>query len=150
MGKSHLGGHDMVRRVDRQGRRCSGYERQRMGPTLKNIRNRWRRKQANTSSKTRSIWCNGGASIRKKLTTCGNLSEMRRNKCRKHTKWRSTREEHTKEEVSRQSGGWSRESRNINLENGVKTAGRESSRGSGNTICSEIKACRRAKRKRKR
>ena len=30
--------------------------------------------------------------------------------------------------------------------NGVKTPGQESSRGSGNTICSESKACRRAKR----
>ena len=36
----HLGGHDLVRRMDRQGevpiwcRKCSGYARQRMGPKL--------------------------------------------------------------------------------------------------------------------
>ena len=52
-------------------------------------------------------------------------------KCWRSTQWRSSGEEHTKEEVSRRSGGWSRESRNINLENGVKSAGRESSRASG-------------------
>ena len=40
--KSNLGGHDMVRRVDRHGealiwcRKCSGYARRRMGPTLMN------------------------------------------------------------------------------------------------------------------
>ena len=38
--KRHLGGHDLVRRVDRQGqvliwcKRCSGYARQKMGPKL--------------------------------------------------------------------------------------------------------------------
>ena len=38
----HLGGHDLVRRMDRQGegliwcRKCSGYARQRMGPKLMN------------------------------------------------------------------------------------------------------------------
>ena len=52
------------------------------------------------------------------------------------------REVRTKEEVSRRSGGWFRESRNINLDNGVKTAGRESSRDSGNMICIGRKACR--------
>ena len=37
-----MGGHDMVRRVDRQGevliwyRKCSGYARQRVGPKLMN------------------------------------------------------------------------------------------------------------------
>ena len=37
-----MGGHDLVRRVDRQGdvliwcRKCSGYARQRMGPKLVN------------------------------------------------------------------------------------------------------------------
>ena len=42
MGKRHLGGHDFVRRMDRQGevliwcRKCSGYARQRMGPKLMN------------------------------------------------------------------------------------------------------------------
>ena len=42
MGKRYLGGHDLVRRVDRQGevlfccRKCSGYMRQRMGPKLRN------------------------------------------------------------------------------------------------------------------
>ena len=41
-GEGHLGGHDLVRRMDRQGevliwcRKCSGYARQRMGPKLKN------------------------------------------------------------------------------------------------------------------
>ena len=40
--KRHLGGHDLVRRVDRQGefwiwcRKCWGYARQRMGPKLMN------------------------------------------------------------------------------------------------------------------
>ena len=40
--RRHLGGHDLVRRMDRQGevltwcRRCSGYARQRMGPKLMN------------------------------------------------------------------------------------------------------------------
>ena len=40
--KRHLGGHDLVRRVDGQGevliwcRKCSGYARQRMGPKLMN------------------------------------------------------------------------------------------------------------------
>ena len=34
-------------------------------------------------------------------------------------------------------------------ENGVKTAGRESFHGSENTICSEGKACRKAKQKRR-
>ena len=48
-------------------------------------------------------------------------------------------------ELSR-SGEWSRESRDINIEIGVKTPGPEPSRGSGNTICSESKACRRARR----
>ena len=43
-----------------------------------------------------------------------------------------------------------RESQNINLDSGVKIAGRESFRGSGTTICSECKACRRARRKRMR
>ena len=38
--RRHLGGHDLVRRLDRQGevsiwcRKCSGYARQRMGPKL--------------------------------------------------------------------------------------------------------------------
>ena len=38
-GKRHLGGHDLVRSIDRQGemlircRKCSGSARQRMGPT---------------------------------------------------------------------------------------------------------------------
>ena len=41
---------------------------------------------------------------------------------------------------SSRSRGWSIESRNINLENGVKTAGRESQRGPGNTICNESKS----------
>ena len=72
-----------------------------------------------------------------------------RKQCQRSTKWRLARE-HTQEEVSRRSGGWSRESKNINLENGVKTAGRESFRASGNTSCSESKACRRAGRKRRR
>ena len=41
IGKSHLGGHDMVRRVDSGEasiwcRKCSGYVRQRMGPKLMN------------------------------------------------------------------------------------------------------------------
>ena len=41
-GKSHVGGHDMMRRVDRNGeafiwcRRCSGHARQRLGPKLMN------------------------------------------------------------------------------------------------------------------
>ena len=41
-GKLHLGGHDIVRRVDRHGevlmwcRQCSGHARQRMGPKLMN------------------------------------------------------------------------------------------------------------------
>ena len=41
-GKRHLGGHDLVRRLDRQGevliwcRKCSGYARQTMGPKLMN------------------------------------------------------------------------------------------------------------------
>ena len=41
-GTSHLGGHDMVRRVDRNGealiwcRKCSGYARHRLGPKLTN------------------------------------------------------------------------------------------------------------------
>ena len=40
--RRHLGGHDLVRRMDRQGevltwrRKCSGYARQRMGPKLVN------------------------------------------------------------------------------------------------------------------
>ena len=40
--KQHLGSHDLVRRVDRQGevlmwcRKCSGHARQRMGPKLMN------------------------------------------------------------------------------------------------------------------
>ena len=40
--KRHVGGHDLVRRVDRQGdvliwcRKCSGHARQRMGPQLMN------------------------------------------------------------------------------------------------------------------
>ena len=40
--RRQLGGHDLVRRMDRQGevliwcRRCSGYARQRMGPKLVN------------------------------------------------------------------------------------------------------------------
>ena len=40
--RRHLGGHDLVRRMDRQGevmiwcRKCSGYARQRMGPKLMN------------------------------------------------------------------------------------------------------------------
>ena len=43
MEKRHLGGHDMVRRKDRQGevlliwcRKCSGYARRRMGPKRSN------------------------------------------------------------------------------------------------------------------
>ena len=42
LGKRHLGGHDLVRRMDRQGevliwrRKCSAYVRQRMGPKLMN------------------------------------------------------------------------------------------------------------------
>ena len=42
-GRRHLGGHDLVRRMDRQGevliwcRKCSGYARQRMGPKLTNF-----------------------------------------------------------------------------------------------------------------
>ena len=40
-----------------------------------------------------------------------------------NTKWRSAREEHTKEEVGRFSGARFRESKHINLENGVQTAG---------------------------
>ena len=56
-------------------------------------------------------------------------------------------EAHTKEEVSHPSGGWSRESKNASLKNGVETAGRELFRGSGSTICNESKACRRARRK---
>ena len=42
MGGRHLGGHDLVRRMDRQGealiwcRKCPGYARQRMGPELVN------------------------------------------------------------------------------------------------------------------
>ena len=42
MERRHLGGHDLVRRMDRQGevliwcRKCSGYARQRMGPKQKN------------------------------------------------------------------------------------------------------------------
>ena len=41
-GRRHLGGHDLVRRMDRQGeasiwcRKCSGHARQRMGPKLVN------------------------------------------------------------------------------------------------------------------
>ena len=41
-GRRFLGGHDLVRRMDRQGevliqrRKCSGYARQRMGPKLVN------------------------------------------------------------------------------------------------------------------
>ena len=41
-GKRYVGGHDLVRRVDRHGgvliwwRKCSGHARQRMGPTLMN------------------------------------------------------------------------------------------------------------------
>ena len=40
--KRHLGGHDLVRRMDREGevliwcRKCSGYARQRIGPKLRN------------------------------------------------------------------------------------------------------------------
>ena len=40
--KRHLGGHDLVRRMDRQGevliwsRKCSGYARQRVDPKLRN------------------------------------------------------------------------------------------------------------------
>ena len=40
--KRHLGGHDLVRRMDRQGevliwcRKCSGYARQKMGRKLRN------------------------------------------------------------------------------------------------------------------
>ena len=56
----------------------------------------------------------------------GNL----RKKCWRSTKW-SARQEHTKEEVSRRSGGWPRESTNVSLDNGVKAAGQESFRGSG-------------------
>ena len=78
------------------------------------------------------------------------LSEKWRRKCYRSTKRRPAREEHTKEEVSRRSGRWSRESQNINLEHGVKTAGRESFHGSGNTIYNEVEACRRARRKRRR
>ena len=51
------------------------------------------------------------------------LSEKIRYKCWKSTKWRRAREEHTKEEVRSRSGGWSRGSKNITLESGVKTAG---------------------------
>ena len=42
LGKRHVGGHDLVRRMDRQGevliwcRECSEYARQRMGPKLMN------------------------------------------------------------------------------------------------------------------
>ena len=60
------------------------------------------------------------------------------------------REDHTKEEGSHRSGGWSRESMNINLENGVKTAGRESFDGSESVSCNESRACRKVKRRRKR
>ena len=41
-GRRHLGGHDLVRRMDKQGevlircRKCPGYARQRMGPELMN------------------------------------------------------------------------------------------------------------------
>ena len=41
-GRRHLGGHDLVRRMDMQGevlkwcRKCSGYARQRMGPNQMN------------------------------------------------------------------------------------------------------------------
>ena len=45
--------------------------------------------------------------------------------------------------MNHRSKEWSSTSTNINHETGVKTAGRESSRGSGNTICSGRKACRR-------
>ena len=62
-------------------------------------------------------------------------------------KWRSAREERTREEVSHRSGEWSREPKTINLGNGVKTAGRESFRGSESMICSERKACRKVKQK---
>ena len=40
--------------------------------------------------------------------------------------------------------------KNVSLETGVTTAGRESFRGSGNTICSESKACKRDRRQRRR
>ena len=42
MGKRHLGGHDLVRKIDKQGeilvrcRKCSGCARQRMGPKMMN------------------------------------------------------------------------------------------------------------------
>ena len=51
-GKRHLGCHDLLRRVDRQGevlilwRKCSGYARQRMGPKLMNC---WKPEQVGTT-----------------------------------------------------------------------------------------------------
>ena len=50
---------------------------------------------------------------------------------------------------SRRSGGWSRWSKSINLANGVKTAGRDSFRGSGKMICSERKALQESQREKK-
>ena len=49
LGRRYLGGHDLVRRMDRQGvvlvwcTKCSGYARQRMESKLMNVasRNRW-------------------------------------------------------------------------------------------------------------
>ena len=63
-----------------------------------------------------------------------------------NTWWRMTNEKQREEEASLRSGGWSVESRNIILENGVKVVGQEFSRGSGSISCSESKACRKFNR----
>ena len=78
------------------------------------------------------------------------LSVKLRKKC-----WRRYKVEESKSEAHKGRGepsewGMVQRVKNISLENGVKTAGRESLRGSGNRICSESKACRRARRKRRR
>ena len=77
------------------------------------------------------------------------LSEKLRKKCWESTKWKSAREERAEEEVSGVEDG-AEGSKQINFARRVKTAGRESFRGSRNTIYSETKACKRARRKKRR
>ena len=59
-GRRHLGGHDLVRRMDRQGevliwcRTCSGYAKQRMRPKLKNGHQRiWENDEKNPDCRRR-------------------------------------------------------------------------------------------------
>ena len=66
------------------------------------------------------------------------------------TRWKTAKERPTEGEGHPWSGEMFEEARNIGLENGVKIAGQDSSRGSENISCNESKACRKVPRRRKR